>query len=172
PSSTSRTRDATPASNTAVRETITPTQQSRSAPQLIPLFDPSAISTQLSQRLPMPFSTPFAGFPFVTPPPINSLSSQPFSQASMLGLSSLTPIPLQHTLSDEEVARLDPETQESLESRLNVLTSVEGKLWKCIDELTKLRSAYPSVPLAPATEVNGRSNGKGKGREDSDVDSS
>ena len=53
-------------------------------------------------------------------------------------------------LTEEQLGRLDTLTREAIDERLKVLEAVSGTLWRCVGELTKLRSA---LPVEAAIEV-------------------
>ncbi|KAG9027847.1 E3 ubiquitin-protein ligase hrd1 [Tulasnella sp. JGI-2019a] len=128
------------------------------APKLIPLFDPSAISTQLSQRLPSPFSTPFAGFPFASPSPMSGNNSWPTLQSPSITMSASSPI--SQGLTDSQLQKMDRLTREGIEERLKVLDGVQTNLWKCVEDLTRMKSVLPPLP-ATGDDSDGR---KGKER--------
>ncbi|KAI0779227.1 hypothetical protein C8Q74DRAFT_1446840 [Fomes fomentarius] len=54
-------------------------------------------------------------------------------------LSQLPP-----TLTDEQLARLDRLTREAIDERLRVLEGVSGAVYRCVEELTRVRSVLPS----------------------------
>lgn len=53
-------------------------------------------------------------------------------------LSQLPP-----TLTDEQLSRLDRLTREAIDERLRVLEGVSGAVYRCIEELTRMRSVLP-----------------------------
>lgn len=69
-------------------------------------------------------------------------------------LSQLPP-----TLTDEQLALMDTVTREAIDERLRVLEGVSGAVYRCIDDLMRMRSALPiSTPVpgpvaAPPTNV-------------------
>ncbi|KAG8843156.1 E3 ubiquitin-protein ligase hrd1 [Tulasnella sp. 330] len=128
-------------SSSAFSSSRSPTMASLStAPKLIPLFDPSSVSTQLSQRLPSPFTTPFAGFPFASPSPASSHS---LSGLQPSGITMPSSSSVAHGLSDSQLEKLDRLTREGIEERLKVLDGVQTSLWKCVEDLTRMRSVLP-----------------------------
>lgn len=55
------------------------------------------------------------------------------------------------SLTDEQLSTLDTLTRESIDERLRVLEGVSGSVYRCIDDLIRLRSALPPVDAAAAT---------------------
>jgi len=95
---------------------------------------------------------------------------------------SLTSIASQlpSSLTEEQLSTLDTLTRESIDERLRVLEGVSGSVYRCIDDLIRLRSALPAVdaaaatisesprlpPMVPARQTEGStSNEKGKERD-------
>jgi hypothetical protein len=54
------------------------------------------------------------------------------------------------TLTDEQLAVMDTLTREAIDERLRVLEGVSGAVYRCIDDLLRMRSALPS-PTTPPT---------------------
>jgi hypothetical protein len=62
------------------------------------------------------------------------------------------PPTLPPTLTDEQLAVMDSLTREAIDERLRVLEGVSGAIFRCIDDLIRVRSALPaSSPAATAT---------------------
>ncbi|KAF8170208.1 hypothetical protein K438DRAFT_1982734 [Mycena galopus ATCC 62051] len=59
-------------------------------------------------------------------------------------LSQLPP-----TLTDEQLALMDSVTREAIDERLRVLEGVSGAVYRCIDDLMRMRSALPISTPAP-----------------------
>ncbi|KAJ7755701.1 hypothetical protein DFH07DRAFT_743121 [Mycena maculata] len=119
-------------------------------PALIPMYDYTAFGTNptsfTSQTRPMPgarsssqtapSSTTHPGNfrprPGTRGPPPDSRYPQrpPISQ-------------LPPTLTDEQLALMDTVTREAIDERLRVLEGVSGAVYRCIDDLMRMRSALP-----------------------------
>ncbi|CAL1708229.1 unnamed protein product [Somion occarium] len=66
-----------------------------------------------------------------------------------------TPISeLPPTLTDEQLGRLDRLTREAIDERLRVLEGVSGAVYRCIEELTRMRSVLPRPTQAPSVPQN------------------
>ncbi|PSR72157.1 hypothetical protein PHLCEN_2v11949 [Hermanssonia centrifuga] len=67
------------------------------------------------------------------------------------------------TLTDEQLARLDHLTRDAIDERLRVLEGLSGVVYRCIEELTRIRSVLPpryqtiTTPNDPATPNEGSS---------------
>lgn len=61
------------------------------------------------------------------------------------------------TLTDAQLAQLDVLTREAIDERLRVLEGVSSAMYRCVEELTRIRSVLPvaagPAPLATATQV-------------------
>lgn len=60
-------------------------------------------------------------------------------------LPSQLPSHLPPTLTSEQLAHLDVLTRESIDERLRILEGVSGAVYRCIDDLMRLRSALPPL---------------------------
>ena len=69
------------------------------------------------------------------------------------------------TLTEEQLGRLDRVTREGIDERLRVLENVSGAVYRCIEELTRIRSVLPGVVLAQAQGGGGGEGGQGGGNE-------
>ncbi|KAI0093330.1 hypothetical protein BDY19DRAFT_923299 [Irpex rosettiformis] len=70
-------------------------------------------------------------------------------QATQTRLDQLQELPA--VITEEQLGRLDTLTREAIDERLKVLEAVSGTLWRCVGELTRLRSALPvDFPAARA----------------------
>lgn len=66
------------------------------------------------------------------------------------------PLPtLPPTLTDAQLAHLDVLTREAIDERLRVLEGVSSTMYRCVEELTRLRSVLPVAagPVPPVTHV-------------------
>ncbi|KAG9018696.1 E3 ubiquitin-protein ligase hrd1 [Tulasnella sp. 427] len=136
---------------------LSSTPQPSHVPPLIPLFDPSAISSSQANRTitPLNYSQPFLGFPFLaTPPTISNFVST--SRGASLPASDSLPL----DLSDDQLARIDQLTREAVQERLKVLEGVQRSLWKSVEDLTRLSSVLP-----PSGSPQEEADPKGKGKE-------
>ncbi|KAF9559849.1 hypothetical protein CPC08DRAFT_690536 [Agrocybe pediades] len=61
-------------------------------------------------------------------------------------------------LTDEQLANLDTLTRESIDERLRILEGVSASVYRCIDDLMRLRSALPPVNVPSQTRVSGSAN--------------
>jgi len=62
--------------------------------------------------------------------------------------NSHSQIPISHLpprLTDEQLATMDRVTREAIDERLRVLEGVSGAVYRCIDDLMRMRSALPST---------------------------
>jgi E3 ubiquitin-protein ligase synoviolin len=62
------------------------------------------------------------------------------------------------TLTDAQLAHLDVLTREAIDERLRVLEGVSSTMYRCMEELTRLRSVLPVAagPAPPATPTGSR----------------
>ncbi len=142
-------------------------------PQLIPLLDFDQPGRALQSSLLHAFQ--------VRPSPISVTPIINTGNHATLGANRSTNIPSQlPSLTEDQLARLDTLTRESIDERLRILESVSTNLNNCIDELLRLRSALPlldppskteaSTSLSPLTMASAGdeasvSNDNGKGKE-------
>ncbi|KAJ7675107.1 hypothetical protein B0H17DRAFT_1207965 [Mycena rosella] len=123
-------------------------------PTLIPMYDYTASGSNpntltrpslagartTSQSAPSPPTYPgsFRPRPSTRPPPDPRYQQRP-------PLSQLPP-----TLTDEQLALMDSVTRDAIDERLRVLEGVSGAVYRCIDDLMRMRSALPvSTPPNP-----------------------
>lgn len=134
-------------------------------PQLIPLYDyrsqganPRASSqldssTQHTSRLPptpplQPNSHPPSPLPFSSSAHSQSSTSpSPFNPQS--SSNNIFSSPLPSSLTEEQLATLDRLTREAIDERLRILEGVSGTIYRCVDDLLRLRSALPQANLPP-----------------------
>ncbi|KAJ7251772.1 hypothetical protein B0H12DRAFT_633127 [Mycena haematopus] len=120
-------------------------------PQLIPMYDYTTAFGP-NPNIPSPF--PPQTRPLMTG--ARTSSSQTRARPSTRGgppdpryqqrppLSQLPP-----TLTDEQLALMDSVTREAIDERLRVLEGVSGAVYRCIDDLMRMRSALPiSTPAS------------------------
>ncbi|KIJ39851.1 hypothetical protein M422DRAFT_32454 [Sphaerobolus stellatus SS14] len=163
PSSTTNTQPSLmPANGTTATSSTTRPESASTAPQpqsqaqprpprgavpsLIPLFDPA--STHAT----------------IVPPPNVNYTRPPNNQYPGYGSSYRTPrtynlvgsgqLPdlrtLPQTLTEEQLDRLDTLTREAIDERLRALENIQGVMWRCSEELIRIRSVLP-VRAGPAT---------------------
>lgn len=138
------------------------TNQSVDVPSLIPLYD-YGLSGQSHQAA--SGTTPRSGVtpsslmpteinqhvtedtrrnsPHTTYQSLPSSSGSHFENAS----NSHSQVPISHLpprLTDEQLATMDRVTREAIDERLRVLEGVSGAVYRCIDDLMRMRSALPS----------------------------
>ena len=83
------------------------------------------------------------------------------------------------TLTEEQLARLDTLTREAIDERLRVLEGVSGAVYRCVEELTRVRSVLPprsrgdagagarrEQPTAASSEPSSTSSAGTAGREE------
>ncbi|CAA7259248.1 unnamed protein product [Cyclocybe aegerita] len=129
-------------------------------PKLIPLLDfqtPGSIPRpHVPRQGPIevngrPSSTPFAQ-PARPVAPQNRFAHYSSNTAVLPTPSSSVPsFQLPPTLTDEQLATLDTLTRESIDERLRILEGVSSTVYRCIDELMRLRSALPPTNLPTGT---------------------
>ena len=149
--------ESTHARSTSSANSSQSESSSRSAqadpPHLIPLYDyrssPSPLVTPL-QRETASLQTIRASNRYPAPRRVHDFSS--YSSASPLPAqqqrSSVLP-QLPPNLTDEQLANLDRLTRESIDERLRILEGVSGAVYRCIDDLMRLRSAIPPTTMDP-----------------------
>lgn len=129
-------------------------------PHLIPLYDFRSSSS--------PFATPLQreSTPLQTARASNrnpahrraqdfsSHSSAAPLQPQQQHSSALPQLP--PNLTDEQLANLDRLTRESIDERLRILEGVSGAVYRCIDDLMRLRSAIPptAIDAVPSEAVH------------------
>lgn len=129
------------------------------APPLIPLWDPIQYAQQMRasmypwQQMPVTWPQQPAGQRLPTAAQA-SPTSRPSVQTASRGTGQdsrysarqpqepLSQLPA--TLTEEQLTRLDRLTREAIDERLRVLEGVSGTLWRCIQELHRMRSILPT----------------------------
>jgi E3 ubiquitin-protein ligase synoviolin len=135
PPTTSQATESTPTSSspslppsTAPQPTSTTTTPSRNVnvPLLIPMtFSPGSVGPRPTNA---PLSSP--SIVYRTVPPRHAPPARP--------LTTLPP-----TLTDAQLAHLDVLTRDAIDERLRVLEGVSNTMYRCVEELTRLRSVLP-----------------------------
>jgi E3 ubiquitin-protein ligase synoviolin len=120
-------------------------------PHLIPLYDyrssPSPLVTPL-QRETASLQTVRTSNRYPAPRRVHDFSSNfsasplPAQQQRSSVLPQLPP-----SLTDEQLTNLDRLTRESIDERLRILEGVSGAVYRCIDDLMRLRSAIPPTTM-------------------------
>ncbi|OJT11121.1 ERAD-associated E3 ubiquitin-protein ligase HRD1 [Trametes pubescens] len=160
----------------------TPTTQAPghpTLPSLIPLYDTSLAPPPRIPGAP-PYSAPYtythpaythfyrgpALHPSAPRPSASSRpSTQTQSQTSSIPRSaragpggSRTPLgQLPPTLTEDQLARLDRLTREAIDERLRVLEGVSGAVYRCMEELTRVRSVLPMPGRRAGQQAQGSS---------------
>lgn len=75
-----------------------------------------------------------------------------FASQPPQGHANTTSSRLPPTLTEEQLAGLDVLTRESIDERLRILEGVSGAVYRCIDDLMRLRSALPPLNV-PTTNA-------------------
>ncbi|KAH9894733.1 hypothetical protein C8Q73DRAFT_789925 [Cubamyces lactineus] len=128
-------------------------------PTLIPLFDPSLMHPTGGRVYGTgPFHAPFdhyrsqavrsgahASTQHPATPRQPSQHQIPRSARTGPGGSRTPLTQLPPSLTDEQLARLDRLTREAIDERLRVLEGVSGAIYRCMEELTRVRSVLPSA---------------------------
>ena len=138
-------------------------------PTLIPLYDPSMMQpTRVpgSDTFYAPFDYPYRGqsaWPSAhasthQPATPRQSSQHQIPRAARTGPGrSRTPLTqLPPSLTDEQLARLDRLTREAIDERLRVLEGVSGAIYRCMEELTRVRSVLPSASARRAAQQQAR----------------
>ncbi|KAH9851484.1 hypothetical protein C2E23DRAFT_869396 [Lenzites betulinus] len=136
-------------------------------PSLIPLYDPSTV-TPMRVANPNPYLAPYGnyyrapGVPSSSARPAGVRPSSSSQQAAAAAAAAQAHVPrsaragpggartplgqLPPTLTEEQLARLDRLTREAIDERLRVLEGVSGAIFRCMEELTRVRSVMgPAV---------------------------
>jgi len=118
-------------------------------PQAIPLYglafspDPNEQATMIRYPgVPVPSPYPFGGA-FSQAPPHSAAAQSP----------SLSSIPFHVT--DEQLSAMDQLTREAIDERLRVLEGVSNTVYRCVDDLMRLRSALPATPSGSPPQPSG-----------------
>lgn len=158
PTPTPTTNIDTPPASTSTSSNAqkTTAHSGNQAPKLIPLYDfrPQSVSTPipLSAAQPLGQNNLFDPMQFsrqgnrVLPQRLGQFNLQP-QQSSRHPLPSRLP----PTLTDEQLAALDALTRESIDERLRILEGVSSSVYRCIDDLMRMRSALPMSNASTST---------------------
>ncbi|KAJ7668391.1 hypothetical protein DFH06DRAFT_197099 [Mycena polygramma] len=160
PQSTESVPTSVPEPGSPSTSSAAPPNRRLDVPQLIPIYDYTALGA--NTNIPSPFA-PNVPSPFVpqTRPPMPGArtSSQPAPAPATTfrprpGARGPPPDPrysqrpslsqLPPTLTDEQLALMDTVTREAIDERLRVLEGVSGAVYRCIDDLMRMRSALPA----------------------------
>lgn len=134
-------------------------------PPLIPLYDltalqhygvlpanapaPAYYQAQLAQRF--PYRAPGQP-PQGLRPPAQAGSAPPPRYRPAAARAPLAQLP--PTLTDEQIARMDRLTRDAIDERLRVLEGVSSAVYRCVEELTRIRSVLPpredAAPAGPS----------------------
>jgi E3 ubiquitin-protein ligase synoviolin len=140
PPTTSQATESTPTSSPPLppssapqpRPTTTTPIRNVNVPVLIPMtFSPGSAGPRPSNA---PLSSP--SIVYRTVPPRHAPPARP--------LTTLPP-----TLTDAQLAHLDVLTRDAIDERLRVLEGVSNTMYRCVEELTRLRSVLPVAAGAP-----------------------
>ena len=141
-----------------------------SLPPLIPLYDPAYMAPPPPPAMyGAPYAPYFRGPPAPRPPPPFGTyypapqqtpgrpSASAGGDASAGAARARRSAPrgplaeLPPTLTDAQLARLDRLTRDAIDERLRVLEGVSGAVYRCVEELTRLRSVLPQADTARRT---------------------
>lgn len=131
--------------------------RSTPVPSLIPLFDPAFTSATIVPPPQGPNSShshlysrsPTSSSAHVA----NSISQLQPDDVTSRELRDLLQSPSLLSLTAEQLARLDILTRETIDERLRILEEVQRVMWRCSEELVRVRSVLPPIPR----ENDGRS---------------
>lgn len=129
-------------------------------PQLIPLYDyqsqganprvPTPLDSSTQQTLPtlplQPNSHSTSPLPFSR----SGLSASPSPFTPQSSSTNTFPSQLPASLTDDQLATLDRLTREGIDERLRILEGVSGTIYRCVDDLLRLRSALPQADPPPS----------------------
>ncbi|KAJ6555499.1 hypothetical protein B0H10DRAFT_1847897 [Mycena sp. CBHHK59/15] len=146
---------ATPSSGSRSTAAIAPNRR-LDIPTLIPMYDYTAFGTHpVAPNLAQSFTSqtrPMAGArtssqpaPTSTAQP-GSFRTRPSTRGSTTDSRYLSRPPISQlppTLTEEQLALMDTVTREAIDERLRVLEGVSGAVYRCIDDLMRMRSALP-----------------------------
>jgi E3 ubiquitin-protein ligase synoviolin len=124
-----------------------------SPPQLIPLFN-FDLHAQ-TPFVPPPSVLQSATSPIAPETNLNHLPTGDLGSSTTSGDPSATLQQLPQSLTEEQLARLDMLTRESIDERLRILESVSATIHRCVDDLLRLRSALPVLDLPSTTGASG-----------------
>nr|TFK44571.1 hypothetical protein BDQ12DRAFT_641326 [Crucibulum laeve] len=153
-----------------VRSAVTTENLGINVPPLIPLYDYGA----LTQGSPFPRDTIVSYAPNIRRGESSSINNNvsssdssssgqtqssrphanvtsPISQSSALH-TTLSQLPA--TLTEEQLSVMDDLTREAIDERLRVLEDVSGALYRCIDNLMRMRSTLPTSTTATFPPVS------------------
>ena len=160
---------ASPASEAESQQRGTPAQLPHSPnvprpplPPLIPLYDPSYMAPP--PPAPTPYMSPPHYMPWQRGPPPPAPPSRSHGARSPASVHASrsgerarraqgprTPLAdLPPTLTEEQLARLDGLTREAIDERLRVLEGVSNAVYRCVEELTRVRSVLPQATVREA----------------------
>ncbi|OCH90258.1 hypothetical protein OBBRIDRAFT_755279 [Obba rivulosa] len=164
PSASQASSSTTPTPTATNGSTTQPSRDAETRPDLpalIPLYDLGSRSAPYPTHPSMPSMYPpqyrspqpsraQQGGPAQSQPAAPRTSSQPASTAGQsrwartAAAAQRAPIhQLPTTLTDVQLAHLDQLTREAIDERLRVLEGVSGAVYRCIEELTRVRSVLP-----------------------------
>ena len=120
-------------------------------PHLIPLYDyrssPSTFVTPI-QRETAPSQTVRASNRYPTHRRVQDFSSHSSTSSFQTQQQRSSVLPqLPPDLTAEQLANLDRLTRDSIDERLRILEGVSGAVYRCIDDLMRLRSAIPPTTV-------------------------
>lgn len=124
-----------------------------SPPRLIPLFN-FDLHAQNSFVSP-PSVLQSATLPITPETGPNHLPTGDLGSSTTSGDPSGTLQQLPQSLTEEQLARLDILTRESIDERLRILENVSATIHRCVDDLLRLRSALPVLDLSSTTGASG-----------------
>lgn len=148
PSTSANSTSATPSSVNARAPSPSP-YRTTPVPSLIPLFDPASTSATIvppppGNRINQGTLRHFqlrSRSPYFSP--VRPSGSQTrFDDMTVPELRDLLRQPT-FSLTDEQLARLDTLTREAIDERLRILEEVQGVMWRCSEELVRVRSLLP-----------------------------
>ncbi|CCM04367.1 uncharacterized protein FIBRA_06540 [Fibroporia radiculosa] len=135
-------------------------------PSLVPLFDvsPAGAAARAATLLPPSYGSHTSPFSRSQGQNASMVSQAPSAHSShpQAGSSRFprTSAPVQThlppTLTDQQLAQLDRLTRDAIDERLRVLEGVSNTVYRCIEELSRVRSVLPTSPSIGSAPPQGQ----------------
>lgn len=143
-----------PSQRPAMVNTLQSSPSASNAPKLIPLYNFNLQNPPSQHRSPIAANgvrTPSP--PWGRRPPIRSENGFIFPHLHPEQTRQQDPrvSVLPSLLTEQQLQIMDRLTREAIDERLKVLESVSGTLHRCVDDLMRMRSVLPPMPVGPST---------------------
>jgi len=151
PPSQTESTQSTSSADSSQPQSSNPSVTTAQAPYLIPLYDyrssPSPFVTPLQREM-APSQTVRTSNRYPAHRRAQDFSSHSLATPLQTQQQRSSVLPqLPPNLTDEQLANLDRLTRESIDERLRILEGVSGAVYRCIDDLMRLRSAIPPTTM-------------------------